>query len=225
MERPHLRWLHCLESEYLLIGLMKTPSGENYYGSEGKYYRVYKKGGGKKNKCIEMEIVDRAVMQQFLRDISSPEFLILLKKTMEMSYLKEQDRIKHLESKSKLLAGKVQKLVKLCASTKHCEPFLKEIELLEEQRKDILNELASTSIPKRAVNELDIRRKLNELSNRVNELENQDQIKDLLRTVIKKVYLDPATLDGSIEYNLSLDDDSNWNKLTSPRGFEPLFPP
>ena len=211
-------------SDYLLSGLLYTPSGVAWHGNAG-WYRA-----GTVN--INAANLEHAVLAKVAEDLSSPAFIALMLKEAHKCG-DDKAGAGELATAQKQLGKvnkKISRLTSLLAETTSPRPLLEKIEALEQERRDLENrtsELNSADAPRRTLamlTEGDVRALLASIANNI-EVGERGTIKALLRNQIKKITLEKGTEGGvkaCFDYVIPVETGVN---VASPRGFEPRYSP
>ena len=207
-------------SDYLLSGLLVTPTGKPWHGDAGNYRT---RGG-----FIRSEEVEKAVLAQVGSDFQAPEIIKayvseIRKLQQGMANPEEHDAaVRALRE----VDAKMARLTELLEQTTEPAPLLRRLEDLELARRAAFDRAARAeeafkqSQNAREVTEESVRAALANLANDLPGLD-RDSLKDALGGWIDRVELDPTTRVGRLHYRLTL----GGVKLASPRGFEPRLSP
>jgi site-specific DNA recombinase len=213
-------------ANYLLTGLLKTPSGEAWYGDGDKQYRT--KPRAARGRYIDKTLVESAVLDKLIEDMQSPSFVReLTLQTKRHAGAQGEDPTQPVRARLKELNQRVSRMMDFTASLQDPGPALRKIDELEQQRKAVLEELA------RLEKESGLNSQLAEITEPmvkqllrgvVEEIQAMDRegLKDMLASLADKVVLDPANLACRIHYRIGIE---GRNRVASPRGFEPRLPP
>ena len=206
--------------DYLLSGILLTPSGKSWHGNAG-YYRA-----GTKN--ISAPYVEEEFLSQITEDLRGDSFIKAILEAAR-SFQNQTDDAAELEGIEKRL-GEIKrstdKLTDLLDQTTAPEALLRKIEGLEEERTSLLRQYEELSAARRTakamseINEDDARAFVNEISHAAATLD-RGMLKEWLKGLIDRIELDPATNSGQIIYRLAV----SGVMLASPRGFEPRYSP
>lgn len=203
-------------SDFLLTGIMKSPDGRSWEGSK-QYYRVKPKDG-KKGRFIQREKVDRFILDQLSADLQSDQFLDALITQIQKANKQpaQLDEAKPLHKRINEIDSMISKAMDLVLKMDDPEPATRKIDELQAEKKAIEIEIASLDRQKAAQHALkqitraDIKRVLNGLSDSLERLN-----KDLIRSFIGEISLDPDSLECLIRYRFTVPDRVN---MASPRG-------
>ena len=123
------------------------------------------------------------------------------------------------------LTDRISKLADMAMQVDKPRPFLEKIRAAEQEREELLLQIAGTDVEQNAsetlqsISEADVRAILAGLVEQFEEAD-REGLKDFLAGLVERIDL---TADGSqcvIHYRISTGD-----KVASPRGFEPRLPP
>ena len=198
-------------TDYLLSGILLTPSGAAWHGNAGNYR------AGKTN--IRTSILDDALLNQVAADLRTDEFVQLLTEQARRTQ-QPGDGVETavLNNQVRELDIRIDRLLGLIEQTDMPEPLLRRIEELEKERRigasrmAVLVEEARRAKVLAAVKESDVRRMIDAIAEDMATL-NRDHLKDFLRQIIESLTLDPATRTGEIRYRIG----ASGVKLASPR--------
>jgi site-specific DNA recombinase len=212
---------YATKSDYLLSGILVAPDGTPWHGNGG-YYRS-------NTKNIKSQVVEDAVLAQIASDLAGPEFVhAVLKRILELTKADAPEKeLSRLRRELAALDVKISRLSNLLAETTAPEPLLRKIEEYEVERRSLIGrlgeverEFARSSVLVK-VTEKDIQGLMSGLEELLKDL-SRERLKEVIRTLLDKVTLDPATFEGETHYRLAL---GSGDLLASPRGFEPRYSP
>ena len=214
-------------ADYLLSGMLKTPSGDAWFGDGKRHYRT-KPAKGEKSRWVPKSDLEDAVVGQIKADMRSDDFIKQLTTKAREKYQKETlqpaDDVRATVEK---ISNKIGRMLELAAGLSDPAPALREIDKLEKQRTSLAAELAQLEREQESldalkkITEKDVRRVLNGILEDMDTM-HREALKDLLGTLTEKILLDPDSLECRIHYRIGIE---NRNKMASPRGVEPLSPP
>jgi len=202
-------------SKHLLVGLLKTPSGEVWNGEAGKHYRTT-------GRWLNMQDVDRQILSGIMADMQSRRFVrAMLKASRAMNPAKPipGDDIRLKEQR---VSERISKLLSMAEHLEDPAPCYREIDKLEQQRKSFAQQIVQvqseyeeqSAISK--LSESTIHKMLQRLSDNIEKVD-RATLKTLLNRLCEKILLDPETLECQIHYSIRADNRIN---LASPRGFD-----
>ena len=206
---------------HLLTGILTTPNGDAYHGN-GEYYRCG-------TKSVKASRVDGAVLAQIVDDLQSDAFAKALVKSAHKSVSKTNDgtEVEKAKSEIRALDAKIDKISSLLGETSTPAPLLRKIESLEQERAEINSrmETAETATRQaqamRSISESDVRSILIGIAEGLEEFDRED-LKEILRGLIKSIVFDAASLDLCIYYKIPV---KNGELVASPTRFELVLPP
>jgi hypothetical protein len=207
-------------ANYLLTGLLKTPSGESWYGDGQKQYRTKPAKG--RRRYLRKDVLEDAVVRRMLDDMQSQAFIRqLVTEAQRYASVQPGDQTPRLRKQLKELNQRLSRMMDFTASLKDPGPALRKIDELEQQRKTLLEEIARLekengfNAQLAHITEPSVRQVLNGV---VAEMRSMDHeaLKDMLGSLAEKVVLDPVGLSCRIHYRIGIE---GRNKLASPRGF------
>jgi site-specific DNA recombinase len=118
---------------YLLAGILTTPAGTAFHGDRGAY-RV-------KGRQIKADVVDQAVAAHVLRDIQTPAFVRAV--TAAAHAVAPPEGVEALRAAVSSAEARVAKLMGLLERTSAHDPILRQMEMVEAERKRSLIALAN----------------------------------------------------------------------------------
>lgn len=213
-------------SAYLLTGLLKSPDGRDWIGNGKKHYRV-KAISDLKGRWLKTHDVDSAVLDQLMADIRSPEFIRALTAEARRANAVDEDPAKPLRTQIVGINSQISKASDLALQLEDPAPMLRKIAELETRRKLLVDEVARLEREHQAqvmlagISEKDVAAVLDGIANSLESLP-QAQWKQLIRSLVDKIILDPVDLECRIHYRIAVE---NRLRMASPRGVEPLSPP
>lgn len=214
-------------AKYLLSGLLKTPKGEPWHGDGGKRYATKAKSS-EANRKVSQQRLEKAVLDQVMKDLQSPEFITQL--TREAIKYREAHQVDPAQDQRLDVAeleNRISKMMEMASTLENPAPALREVDKLERKRNAQLSEIRRVETEYTAASMLDgiseaqIKQFLCGIAENMNSL-SRDSLKDFLANVIGRVTLDPANHSCQIDYRIGID---LGDKVASPGGFEPPLPP
>ncbi len=214
-------------ANYLLTGILKTPEGDPWHGNGGKRYATSAKSTTENRKVCQHRL-EKAVLDQVMKDLLSPEFVKqLTREAMKYREAHQADPAKNQRTDAAELETRISKMMEMASNLKDPAPALREVDKLECDRNALLSEIGRLETEYTAASMLDniseakIKRFLRGIAENMESL-SREALKDFLTNVIGQVSLDPATHECQINYRIGI---NLGDKMASPRGFEPLLPP
>jgi len=179
--------------EYLLAGLLATPAGGRWHGSDGNFYR-----NGKRGRILARR-VDVAVLDQVRADLAGDELVQLLLEHMRARLLAAPDARRPAELRRRLEAQdrKIRRLADLAAGSEVAAPLLRTMGEVERERAAAAAELEAlereleAQAGLRAIDEDDVRQALREMAVDVATGKSLPEIRDQLQQLLERVELDP----------------------------------
>lgn len=203
-------------SDYLLTGLLMAPDGRMWTGYMRTGYKL-KAAKGQPGRYIQARPVDDAVVQQLLRDLRSPAFVQgMVAKARERAVL--DDPAADLRQEVTSLTKQIDRAAELAMQLEDPAPMLRKVDELERRRKALAEEIArlereySLRAALASVTEEQVAALLGDLAE---EMVGHPRAKQVLRTFVDRVTLDPQTLACQIHYKLSVSDSLS---MASPGG-------
>ncbi len=214
-------------SNYLLTGILTTPEGELWMGDRQQHYRTKPKRG-KKSRWLNMSTVDTALTSKILGDMVSPKFVAdVTKSTRRAACSTANDPTAGLRDEITVINNQIKKTMDLVVKLDDPDPALEKVNELTAQRKNLEAQIErlerENSVQKVLANlsESEMARTLKTLAKTFEEMPSK-RWKELIKTLVKQIVLDPETLDCCIYYSIPVE---NRICMASPRGFEHLLPP
>ena len=209
---------------YVLTGLLFTPSGEAWRGDDG-FYRL---GKGKR---IAAHHVEAAIVDHTIHYFQSDEIASAIAQHYRTIATEEKDtQAEKIQAKRRIadIDKKTFRLADLVSQTSAPTALLRQIEVLEAEREQIIASLEAMDMENAAaqayrnITAKDVQRALSVI---VQKLEERDStaVKDMLVQMIDRVELDPATFEAVITYRVAASDKTG-EQMVLTRGFEPLLP-
>ena len=210
--------------DHLLTGLLKTPDGEPWYANGRTAYRTKPASG--RGRYVQSAAIEGAVIVKVTDDMQSTAFIRAL---IDEAHLrtggKEEDRAGDVRRQVADLGARISRILDLVAGGESdAAPLLRKVDELESTRRNLITDLdraEQEQIARRALSDLTEERVRALLSETlVNMLEaDRGNLKDLLRTIVERIELDPVTLECRIHYRIGIE---SRNSLASPRGSGPI---
>ena len=207
-------------SKHLLVGLLKTPEGKSWYGEAGKSYRT-------KGRWLDMQAIDRQILESIMADMQSRRFVRALLKASRSMNPSRPIPGDDIRKKEQTIATRITKLLAMAEHLEDPTPCLREIDKLEQQRKAFARqiiEVQSEYEEQETISKLSegsVHKRLQHLAENLERVD-RNSLKDLLNRLCEKILLDPKTLECQIHYSIRAD---NRISMASPTGFEPVLPP
>lgn len=202
---------------YLLTSLLKTPDGTTWQSDGKGNYRI--KGG-----AIAAEEIETAIIKQMIADLISPEFTRELAGELAKYISRhEADPAAALRQAQRDISARINRMMELAARMEDADPALREIAILEKQRKalqgeiDLLEKEHQLVVSLRAITERDINRIMHTLADDITDAY-REHLKDMIRNVIEQIELTPDYR-CTIRYRMAID---GRNKMASPRESDPI---
>ncbi len=215
----------CRESVHLLTGLLRTPDGVLWWSHGAKYYRAPKGRPGRK--CIQAAPADAAIVERIQEDLVAPAFVQALfegvRATVEAS---RDDEEAELQTQLRRIDARTAVFASLAGETTEPAPILRQMELLEQERRRIGAELARAALATKAIEaaaqmpQEAVREAIERIAAELSSLQGTE-LRETVERLVEKVVLDPQTLECRIHYRMGQDG----LNVASPRGVEPLLPP
>lgn len=186
-------------AEYLLSGLLETPSGARWHGNAG-YYRT-----GKKN--ISAKNLEAAIMGKIVADMTSEDLVKALLSAAQTAAKPARLEAENaaLQKRIAAITQRAARVANLVPEMKHPEALLAKLDelqvektKLERQAAEKVDQLGAIRAVS-SVTESDVRSLLRSLTS---DLQKHDpaQVKDFLRGSIEKITLDPAGTTCCLHY-------------------------
>lgn len=153
-------------ADYLLSGMLKTPSGDAWFGDGKRHYRTKPPKGGK-SRWVPKADLEEAVLGQVQADMQSDEFIKQLTAKAREKYQREIPQpADDVRATLENISDKIGRMLELAAGLNDPAPALREIDKLEKQRTSLAAELAQLEREQEAldtlkkITEKDVRRVL-----------------------------------------------------------------
>ena len=198
-KRPRAR-----ASDYLLTGMLVTPSGAAWWGIGDGRYR-----NGSKN--VAAAKLEQAIVGQIGRDLRSPAFVTALVKRARAAQhpTKADGRAKMLRRDLDDHERRMAKIANCIPEMKNPRPLVAKLEEMDAERARLLTELKQAQADRDVIRALcqitekDVESMLDTAIEQMEELD-QGGLKNFLRGLIGKIELDPATLTCRMHYRIPL---------------------
>lgn len=215
----------------LLTGILKTPAGRSWETDLGSYYREPKspeqKAAGRRRKYLPQDLIDRAVVDQLVADLSSAEYAAAIAQQLRSQVNPHADRIKALHKQIAKLNTRIDRATRMAADMEFPETMMRTVDAFERERRELIAEQAAlkeeaqlqgslAEITTREVQDL-----LGTLADRFKDAP-IDQLRKTMSDLVDRVELDPVSLACEVTYRSA---DINRRGVALPRGLEPRFPP
>lgn len=129
-------------SDYLLTGLLRTPSGQLWTGNGGEHYRT-KRDGNTPGRWLSMQQVDDAVIDLILRDMRAPALAeALARQARRHAAASGEDPAQELRREIVAINGQISKAMDLALQLEDPAPALRKVNELEAKRRAIADEVA-----------------------------------------------------------------------------------
>lgn len=204
---------------YLLAGLLVAPDGAAWSGDSG-YYRL-----GKGSRILA-NAVEQAIVARVVEDMQSEAMASAIADHYHRlaKASKTPDDAGAMKRRAGEIERKIGRLADLISETTAPTALLRQIEVLESARDELLariDGLESERTMARALRDIsaaDVRRMLRGLADDMNAAD-PESLQDTLRQAIEKIELAPDTFEAAISYRLGPASKSG-ELLASPRGAE-----
>ena len=213
-------------ASYLLSGLLQTPSGAAWYGDGQKRYRTKPASGP--GRYIAKELVEDAVMGKVLEDMQSQSFISqLTSEAKRYAAAQPKDPAQRVKEQLKDINRNLSRTMEFACALSDPAPALRKVEELEQQRKQLADEIARLEKEQglttrlAAITEPAVKQLLRGVVQEMRAMQ-REALKDMLASLTEKIVLDPLTLQCQIHYRIGIE---GRNKLASPRGCQPRLPP
>lgn len=216
--------------EYLLTGLLVTPSGDQWHGDEGNCYRV---GKGRR---VSSARLDKTVMDRVKADLTTDVAIQRVTQSLQQAtgVAPDKKRIPAIEKRLAALSAKIGRLVDLTASVDDPAPYLRGVTEMEAERSALLVELdqVKTSIAQaRTAKQFgmeEVRKLLDALWRDLEVRQEITETRTALQEMIARIELAPGSTQVTIHYAVpvasAISADTTGVTLASPRGLEPDQP-
>lgn len=201
-------------TDYLLTGLLKTPSGEPWHVDQGgRYYRT-------KGRTVSRVAVDETVLGQVAKDLKSRDFVgAMLERTRQADRSLHATEIAKVRTEMDAIGARQSKFLDMASQLAAPGPVLRKIDECERDREALAAHLATLESYQRAaeqlasVSEADVMQALDGVVDQMEHLPAAD-LRALLAGVIERIELDPFALSTRIHYRIAVD---HRDKVASPR--------
>lgn len=192
-------------TDYLLTGLLKTPSGEPWHVDQGgRYYRT-------KGRTVSRVAVDETVLGQVAKDLKSRDFVgAMLERTRQADRSLHATEIAKVRTEMDAIGARQSKFLDMASQLAAPGPVLRKIDECERDREALAAHLATLESYQRAaeqlasVSEADVMQALDGVVDQMEHLPAAD-LRALLAGVIERIELDPFALSTRIHYRIAVD--------------------
>ena len=200
---------------FLLAGILQAPDGTLWHSDGDTNYRL---GKGPR---ISADSIDRSVVEKTIADLSENDMAESILKHYKKLMVTDTngDNAKKLRTRVTELEANISKLAILLTQTTAPEALLRSIEAMEKERTAVMEELSIAEDLAREAKVLktitikDIKTLLADVVEDLADKEmNQEDLKDVLATIIEIVVLDATDFTAILTYKIS------GEALASPRG-------
>lgn len=214
-------------ANYLLTGLLKTPTGTPWYGN-GRcgLYRIRLPSGG--SKTVQQTALEEAVLAKVALDMKSKAFVDQLTlETKRYVQAHRDDPTAKLKQQVAELNGQISKAMDIALELANRAPVLRKIDELETQRNSLVAEISRVEQERQfstALGDITEKQVAQLLEGVIEQMQGmrREALKDMLGNLLDQVELDPDTLACRLHYRIGVE---SWDKVASPRRFELLSPP
>ena len=208
-------------ADYLLSGILKSPSGAAWHGDGEGFYRV---GKGKR---VKASVVESAVLSQLAENLREGKFVAAFTAAAkaQCESRKRDTELPKLRKEMAEIERHITRLTELLGQTSMPDPLLRQIEKHEMRRMALDEEIArraeieSDAEKVRTLTEAQVARVMRGLAEDMESLD-RDRLKDFVRGLLDKIELDAAAATFQLSYRLNAGD-----RVASPPGFEPGYSP
>lgn len=206
-------------TDYLLTGLLRTPSGEPWHvDGGGRYYRT-------RGRSVHRTAVDGAVLERVAVDLRSAEFVAaMLEQSRQRGRTEHVAEIERVRAELAAISVRTSRFLDMAGQLASPAPVLRKIDELEHEREALARHLATLEGYQRAaeqlatITEADVLRTLDGLAEQMVHLP-PAELRALLAGVIERIELDPAALTTAIHYRIAV---GRRDRVASPREREPI---
>lgn len=198
-------------SAYLLTGLLKAPDGRDWIGDGRKHYRL-KAIGPVRGKWLRMQDVDDAVSARMMADIRSEEFVRrLADEARRANAALQDDSAKPLRQQVAAINTQISKASDLAIQLEDPAPMLRKIAELETRRRLLVDEITRLEREQQAaavlaqVTDKQVETALDALAKDFEVLP-KERWKELIRSLVDRIELDPESLECRIHYRIAVED-------------------
>lgn len=192
--------------EYLLTGLLATPSGEPWYGNGSGDYRH-----APSRSTVRAEKVERLVLDQVRADLTSPALLDALVDDARRQVV-EAEALDPAPLRARLteLTRQVARAFELAAELEDRGPALRRVDELERERRGVearVLEAEAALLMREELVGLTPAKVRELLAGMVERLEDgsRDEVKECLNWMLERVELDPEARTCQLRYRVALD--------------------
>ncbi|MDB5977271.1 MAG: hypothetical protein JWR07_4031 [Nevskia sp.] len=216
-------------SRYLLSGLLMTPNGITWEGNKGAHYFAERPDGSKR--YVPLQTVEQPILDRITSDLPSEPFAQALIRETASKGPDYSAQLKELHRRIAEIAVMIDKAASLALGMEDPGPFQRKIEALERERKELveqqqdLREQEDLGKAVRSISVAEMRHILSDLAESMRDAK-PEALKVTLRSFVKEIVLDPASLECRIEYAVSATNTGiNPVSMALLPGFEPGFKP
>lgn len=203
------------DAGYLLAGLVRTPAGKPWHGSNGRYATA--------RGSIAAPDLEEAVLDHLARDFSPPALLDAIAACCREMQEGLQDRGELEASRAALgdIEKRLARITRLLAETSAQRPLLAQLETLEKERQGAAERVLRAEDAYEqvrqleAVREEDLRPLAATLGEGLREMD-RDALREILVDMVDRIEIDPNTRQGRLFYRVSTD------SVASPRGHDAI---
>ena len=214
---------HHSHADYLLTGLLKCPTGNNWRGSDGGDGGYYRLGKGKR---VKANTVESAVLTQVVEDMRTPDFIEELTAAARQQFddRRKDDALPAMKRDAADLERRIKRLTEMLSDTARPEPLLRQIEDYDGQRTAMLVEIEKREEEAKQVAKVkalaapQVARMLNLIAEEFDELD-REKLRDLLKGLVEQVVLDDTAQTFQITYRLAA---ATGLRMASPRKDESM---
>ena len=192
-------------NQYLLTGLLTTPTGSPWHGERG----AYRPAERKIDRYLKSDEVEQAVVERVMTDLQAAPFIRKLAEAARAAAADVvSDPADDLRQEAAELAKRITKLVDLAADSEKPAAFLRKVVELESQLELMNAEIAARERQSQRdllyheVNESQVRSLLMDLASDMSHADRHG-LKQALFTMIDRVEVDPESLNCVVHYRLS----------------------
>ncbi len=180
--------------DYLLAGLLCTPAGIPWHGSDAGFYR-----NGKARRILARR-VDRTVVDSVTRDLAGDDLVHALLEHMRSRLLAKPERKRAAAARRRIdtLERDIRKLADLATSADVAAPLMRVMAEKDKEREAAVRELAAIEREEAAqrslerISEADVRHGLRSLAVDLQAGKSVPGLRDQLQLLLERVELDPA---------------------------------
>lgn len=209
---------HHSHADYLLTGILKSPSGENWRGSDGGAGGYYRIGKGKR---IKASIVEGVVLTQVTEDLRTPAFIEKLTERARQQFddRRRDELLPTMKKECADLERRIKRLTEMLSDTTRPEPLLRQIEEFETRRAELMVSIGKREDEARQIAKVrslatpQVAKLLSMIAEEFEELD-REKLRDLLKGLVEQIVLDETAQTFQITYRLAA---ATGLRLASPR--------